>query len=62
LFFSHLFEGLFSMKKFLSLAIVAAAFAASIGCDDKKTSAPAKSSGSASAAPVTPPAPTPDKK
>jgi len=30
------------MKKFLSLAVVAAFLAASIGCDDKKTSAPVK--------------------
>lgn len=38
------------MKKLLSLAIVAAALGASIGCDDKKTTAtPSKPSGAPSA-------------
>ena len=30
------------MKKFLSFAVVAAVLAVSVGCDDKKTTAPAK--------------------
>jgi hypothetical protein len=30
------------MKKLLSLAVVAAALCASVGCEDKKTSAPVK--------------------
>lgn len=39
------------MKKILSLAIVAAALCASVGCEDKKTTAPAgKAGGSAPAA------------
>jgi hypothetical protein len=33
-------KGLPEMKKLLSLAIVAAALGAAIGCDDKKTSPP----------------------
>ena len=37
------------MKKLLSLAIVAAALCASVGCDDKKTSAPVKPAGTTTA-------------
>jgi|SwirhirootsSR2_FD_contig_21_34565360_length_213_multi_4_in_0_out_0_1 hypothetical protein len=36
------------MKKLLSLAIVAAALGASVGCEDKKTSAPVKPAGAGS--------------
>ena len=42
-------KGRLAMKKILSLVVVAAAFAASVGCDDKKTTGGAvKPSGASS--------------
>ncbi len=45
------------MKKFLSLVVVAGFLAASIGCDDKKTSPPAAKAATTAAGAPAPTAP-----